>query len=178
MAAKKGWTRDNAISLGATAVALIALCTSIWDGCENRDYLRRSNEPQMIVSFFHNEGGSGYLIGNAGLGPARIGWLRAFVDDIEVFSWLEVGRALGLKSNPAFQHVNPALTYKPGPLSKLFWVKPGPLDQELQANRRRIQLRICFCSLFDECWIEESRTKEPKQVESCKPFPERPFFQG
>jgi hypothetical protein len=45
------------------------------------------------------------------------------------------------------------------------------VDQARQ--RGRIGMRACYCSLFDECWIAETRVFPPRSVASCtEPAPQ------
>lgn len=37
----------------------------------------------------------------------------------------------------------------------------------LNKERFQIQPRVCFCSVFDECWTTESRYAKPKRVTEC-----------
>ena len=46
----------------------------------NRDYLQRSQEPEMFASFYYGDG-CGYRYGNIGIGPARVEWFQILVDD-------------------------------------------------------------------------------------------------
>lgn len=41
------------------------------------------------------------------------------------------------------------------------------LDQARQ--RGRITMSVCYCSVFDECWIAQSYAFPPQQVNSCTP---------
>ena len=35
-------------------------------------------------------------------------------------------------------------------------------------------MRVCYCSVFDECWLSDLKTMNPPQVKSC-PAPKVPF---
>ena len=155
----------------ATLVALCALLLAVYTSWLNRDYLRRSNRPEMQVSFFFSDEGSGFLFGNTGLGPAYLEWFQILVDGKPQPSWLAMGGALGFKRPPTFKFVRPGRTYQINSYNKTFWVPPGPLDQELRANRRRIEIRACYCSIFDECWVESDKA-DPRSVKTCEPFPQ------
>jgi hypothetical protein len=49
----------------------------------------------------------------------------------------------------------------------------------LNAERWKIVVRICYCSIFDDCWISDNRKKAPVAVKQCPAswatFDERPF---
>ena len=56
------------------------------------------------------------------------------------------------------------------PASKALWAK---FEQE----RWKLQVRSCYCSIFDDCWTIEGQQAKPKPVASCPanwtPFGER-----
>ena len=37
----------------------------------------------------------------------------------------------------------------------------------LETVRDRIGIRVCYCSVFDECYLRVSGHREPKRVDSC-----------
>jgi hypothetical protein len=49
----------------------------------------------------------------------------------------------------------------------------------LEVERWKITVRACYCSIFDDCWILDSRKQDPQPVEACPPgwksFEERPY---
>jgi len=50
----------------------------------------------------------------------------------------------------------------------------GPLSDQLHGALRKIVMRACYCSVFDECWISDLRTLHPPRVKEC-PVPQVPF---
>jgi hypothetical protein len=168
--AKQKWSPDRLISFAAMFIALCALFVSIYNSYLNRNYLRKSTKPEMLVSFFYNDQGSGFMFGNVGLGSAYLNWFQILVDGKPQSSWLAMGGALGFSSPPHFEFVKPGRIYQINSYNKHFWAPSGPLDDELRKNRSRIKIRACYCSIFDECWIETDE-KDPIEVKSCKPFP-------
>lgn len=50
---------------------------------------------------------------------------------------------------------------------------------KLEVERWKVVVRSCYCSIFDDCWVTDSRKADPEPVESCptdwKTFDERPF---
>ena len=130
----KQWSADSYIALFAFIVALAALLLSIYNGWLNRDYLRKSTKPEMLVSYFYNDTGSGFMFGNVGLGPAYLEWFQIMVDGSPQPNWLSMGETLGLKEPPDFEFVRPGRIYQIDSYNKIFWVPAGSLDNELRAN--------------------------------------------
>ena len=62
-----------------------------------------------------------------------------------------------------------------------FAISPSPgnvdLFKKLNAERAKITARVCYCSVFDECWVSSGRAIRPDRVPSC-PAPVTPFQAG
>lgn len=50
---------------------------------------------------------------------------------------------------------------------------------KLDTERWKVVVRSCYCSIFEDCWVTDSRKADPEPVEACpanwKTFDERPF---
>lgn len=50
---------------------------------------------------------------------------------------------------------------------------------KLDTERWKVVVRSCYCSIFDACWVTDSRRADPQPVEACPvnwaKFDERPF---
>ena len=156
-------------------MAGIAIGNSIFTSHKDREYLRRSTRPQMLVSFYYNDEGAGYYFGNLGFGPAYLEWFQVTVDGEQKRSWDEVVQSLEFSGTPDIEFSNPGGTYHPEAYGRVFWVNPGPFSKELQAKRDRIEIYACYCSVFDECWAVANTAFEPMDVEECAPYPPGPF---
>jgi len=49
----------------------------------------------------------------------------------------------------------------------------------LEVERWKVAIRTCYCSIFDDCWVFDSKTKDARPVEVCPAewsrFEERPY---
>jgi hypothetical protein len=52
-----------------------------------------------------------------------------------------------------------------------------PRWERFKAAREKIGLRVCYCSVFDECYLREFYQHEPRRLKSC-PTPAVPFTGG
>ena len=52
--------------------------------------------------------------------------------------------------------------------------QPGELWKEFNVERDNITIRVCYCSVFDECWSGSGITTRADRVDSC-PTPAAPF---
>ena len=39
----------------------------------------------------------------------------------------------------------------------------------LNQKRFGVRVRVCYCSVFDECWVRDSSAKRPNPVKQCEP---------
>jgi hypothetical protein len=44
----------------------------------------------------------------------------------------------------------------------------------VRAGLGKVESRTCYCSVFDECWLADTRNQRPVKVKAC-PVPEVPF---
>ena len=62
--------------------------------------------------------------------------------------------------------------------TEFFALDRGPGDKDLwsrfNAERDKVTVRVCYCSVFDECWRGSGITNHPQRVAAC-PKPEVPF---
>ena len=156
------------------AIALCALLFSFYGAWLERDQVRRSSRPEMMMSYFFNQEGSGFLFGNVGLGPARLKWFQILVDGKPQINWADMLHSLGFPTRPEFSFVRPGPTWSADSYIRVFWLSPGPADEKLRAERDRVELSACYCSIFDECWLVTDQAG-PRAVDQCEPSPEVTF---
>lgn len=112
---------------------------------------------------------------NNGLGPALIGpvevrfrgrIMRSPVDLLASCCGYKENRAMQLRTAPI---VNVAL--RPGE-EILFMSLPAvtvnaDMVDLLDAVREDIQVRVCYCSIFEDCWTVEGQQAQPVPVKAC-----------
>lgn len=112
---------------------------------------------------------------NNGLGPALVGpvevkfrgrVMRSPVDLLTACCGYRDNRTMQLRTSPI---VNVAL--RPGE-EVLFMSLPAvsanaEMVDLLDAVREDIEVRACYCSIFDDCWIVEGPQAQPRPVETC-----------
>ena len=42
-----------------------------------------------------------------------------------------------------------------------------PRWARLEAVRDKIGIRVCYCSVFDECYLHDSAYREPRRIGAC-----------
>jgi hypothetical protein len=170
------WQPQMWISLSSALIALCALTFAIYQSLLQRQFLRLSVRPHMIISFNYDNDGAGFMFGNTGMGYGTIKTFEVLVDGRPQPNWQEVCRTLGFASSPAFEFLvpYPEEVLKPDSVHRSFWMPYGPEAEELKLKKERIFVKVCYCSVFDECWKVDSRSGLPERVNQC-PKPDIAF---
>lgn len=121
---------------------------------------------------------------NSGIGPARIAAVRVSVDGKARRTWPEVIEALtGMKDVSFGSSTIGGRVIRSGDVVNAMTLLGEPAQLVMDAladpgeSRRRVVIEICYCSVFDECWItaDSSTTTEPHPVEQCPDFGDEQF---
>jgi hypothetical protein len=112
---------------------------------------------------------------NNGMGPALIGpievkfhgrTMRSPFDLLAACCGYRENRAMQLRTSPI---VNVAM--RPGEEVMFMSLPAVTANAEmvdlLDAVREEIQVRACYCSIFDDCWTVEGPQAQPRPVEAC-----------
>jgi hypothetical protein len=165
-------------------VAFCSLLLSGYVAYLQREHDRLSTRPIFRLAYFHNDTGAGWRIVNSGLGPARIRGFKVFVDDVpqkpvENFSEV-IQNAFHLDAQANITFLNPwAGSILPAglPDEALAWLPPGPDADKIEAGQKRISFEVCYCSIYDECWLLKNISEAPAlgvPDNSCSSFSKDP----
>jgi hypothetical protein len=122
---------------------------------------------------------------NTGIGPARVRAVEVSFDGKPVTDFHSLLAVCCTDASSAtmqearhFSSGDPRGGMIPaGKFLQLFaWPQPpaDPRWARLDAVRRRVGIRVCYCSVFDECYVRDSGRREPERVEAC-PVPAIPY---
>lgn len=116
-------------------------------------------------------------VSNHGNGPARIKSLQVLLDGKPVASpskllaacCMEKGKAVAQYESQLFNVDGTVLAQRES--QTLFSLAPRDetarrINRKLSAAIPRIEIRSCYCSVFDECWIG-STSGPPREVKAC-----------
>lgn len=141
-------------------IAVLALLVSLDQAWQTRKHDKLSVRPYVYVSFRHSyEEGAGWTYSNFGLGPAILKSFEVRVDGVPQVDWEGALRSLAIveggPDKPATEWTVPRVgaVMEPGEPKKLFWMRPGRFTRPLMDNQERVEIKICYCSFYDECWI-------------------------
>lgn len=166
------------MSLSALLVAIFSLCLSAYGAHYARERERLLARPRYLISFYFDETGVGWKDSNIGLGPARIRGIHLFLDDVpqarpKLFSrpfkqLFQIPGPVPVK----FLNLEAGEIIKPDESDTLIWVPSGPEAEKVRVGYERVRLEVCYCSIYDECWLFQSWTGQitGKRDDACGPF--------
>jgi len=179
VSSKKNTRRSQLSSLTsglALAVSIFALAIGAWQTRLMQGQARASVWPFLAIGYTYNSNtdANGFIwhVDNNGVGPAKIETVALSVDGKPMKRWTDVLAALG-----ATPSINMSTTSLNGD------VIPPNLNREttieaLRINERevaalfkgaiaRFKMDICYCSVYDECWIAHWQQTKVDSVERC-----------
>jgi hypothetical protein len=183
---------DMLVAGAAILISLVSLGVAIQNSQVQNKMLTAASWP-MISYFTSNatvEGGKRMIrIGlvNAGVGPAKVEnvtmrWKGKPVTDILPFLVECCGAVV---KDGHYGHGLLLSTISPtvmmaGQQTTFFALPESPDNKEtwsrMDVARNEIELSICYCSVFDECWLSDGVSLHPPRVKSCpvggRPFPD------
>lgn len=173
---------DRVLSLAAIVAAIAAVVVAVYEARIAREHQRVSVWPYLIQYNSHVPGGE-YTrsVENVGLGPALVRSVQMRVDGQEKRAWNDVIFALIGEREPEliYSSLSRGLVLLPGTTRRALWLPPGERATRFWSavQTERLSVRVCYCSLYQECWISDSREEEPQRVDVCPADPEAEFLQ-
>ncbi|MEM9386007.1 MAG: hypothetical protein AAGA68_13160 [Pseudomonadota bacterium] len=178
------------ISVLQTILALAGLFTgavALWAALTETDAVRKqqlaSVLPDLVFAQSYNEAGEDarftFLAVNNGIGPARVRAMRVRVDEVAQTDWGAMLTALGAEADYRYgQSQIAGRLVRSGELIEVFQSRDPEVVELILGNRERIDVDVCFCSVFDECWTPTaSVTDLPTPVEQCPDYGGEQFLQ-
>jgi len=121
---------------------------------------------------------------NNGVGPARLEAMQFFYNGKPVANPRDfLNLCCAWNSNFVFMSEPVTGVLRPGQQTKFIRLARTDANsaiwERLNAERWKVVVRSCYCSVFDDCWVADNRKKRPEPVKSCPAnwttFDERPF---
>jgi len=182
---------DKILALSAVTISCISVILTFQHGAameemvkQNQKLVQANTWPYLVVFFSTADeaGNSLFKLGveNNGVGPARIGSVqveykgKAAVDARELAkrvaqeaghgdSWAihQIHQSVLGGVVPARQMVNILMAQDP--------YSPAWLVDALQKanDRKDMDVRVCYCSILEECWSAHLQGTQPEPVKSC-----------
>lgn len=172
----EGPSRGLAARIGAWSAMLIALSSlaiTLYEARATREHDRVSVWPRLAQESSDSAGIYDRSITNVGLGPALVRSHEVRLDDTVRTSWSPVVAALaGPAAQPSwfFSSVGAGTVILPGHTIHVLTVGGAGVDMR---QDRRVVGRVCYCSLYGECWTAASERPDPTPISSCDEKTER-----
>ncbi len=175
---------DRVLSASAALVAASALAVSVYQARIMREQQVMSAWPYVVQG---NTGVDPYarIVQNVGLGPALVRSFIVEVDGRPVHYWGELREAVEHGSRPApiatrstSSTLRRGLVLLPGTPSEVLHVEGADAAARMRAvlTDERVRMRVCYCSLYEDCWTSDTREYEPVRVAACPSDATREFY--
>jgi hypothetical protein len=151
----------------AMLIAVASLGITLYEARATREHDRMSVWPRLAQESSDSAGSYDRAITNVGLGPALIRSYEIRLDDTVRTSWSPIVSALAGSSTPRswfFSSVGAGTVILPGHSINVLTIVGAGVDMR---RDRRVVGRVCYCSLYGECWMAASDRADPWPVSSC-----------
>jgi hypothetical protein len=181
---------DLAVAFSALFVSLCSLGIALHHGRTMQRLVEANSRPFIQITTSNGNPSADsplghaftVLISNPGAGAARVERFSILIDDKPV---KDIGEALlrlaGLPADTkeesailgqiTYTAVAPSYLKAGSEQPVLFWPRTASnasvWDKDAEAGLKRVKFETCYCSIFDECWVENSHTFRPTAVASC-----------
>ena len=182
---------DVSLALSAFFVSLVSLGLAIHNGRTMERLVAANSYPDLEFEYgngydLHDGRGERpaiYLsLRNTGIGPARVHSLELPFNQrpvtnlrslLELCCTREPADALPKTSYRLSGDVRGAMLPAGRDLNLFAWPRPeaDPRWARLEAAYLQIGARVCYCSVFDECYVRDSARREPGRVRACPAAP-------
>lgn len=172
---------DITLAVSAVFISLMSLVLAIQHGHAMEKMVEVSSWPSMAVQFANAErdGTPHFSVWavNNGVGPAKLESIEIFVEGKaqsgpsallqSLLKGTDSERKLEFTTGDVVDMVFPARE-----TITLLDVLPGQFTPEqvqtIRVESAKIQARVCYCSVFDECWVlDQRKSNRAEPVKAC-----------
>ena len=167
------------LSVVGVVIAVLALYAALTESAAVRQQTAAAVWPfvQLMVENYDTgeEAGFSFAFTNAGVGPAKMRDLRVSVDGKVTRNWMELVQSVGGNTGaPVNRTFITDRVLRPDETVVVFGTTDAELARKIVGaiSKPRSALTFCYCSIFDECWLADSREgiQSPEPVEACPEF--------
>jgi len=154
---------DGVAAVIAALVGLLALCVSGYTAYIQRQQVRAQVWPYLETGISGSKRELSLV--NKGVGPALIRSVQIYVDGKPQRNWDAVYAALGLKFEyrPPYSTVNRVVLSAGERITQVLFRDSDDFNRYAK-QATRVQMRLCYCSTMNECWMRDEREKDPSRV--------------
>jgi hypothetical protein len=180
---------DVALSVSAVTISLISLLLGIGNGDAMKQLVAANSWPFVSIGISNRDEQRGPVLQivaqNKGIGPAKIEALEVFYKGHAAPNARALIHAMLGPQADGVREPYQGATFVGDVLSSKEIVTVLSVQDEsvgaanlgkLAAEAQNIEFRVCYCSVFNECWISDrtSGLAPPRPQKTCRP-PKTPF---
>lgn len=170
---------QTVLSVVGVLIAVLALYAALTESAAVRQQTAAAVWPfvQLMIEDYDtgDEAAFSLAFTNAGVGPAKMQHVRVSIDGNVARNWAElVASVEGDAGAPINRNFISDRVLRPDETVIVFSTKSADLARKLvdAVSTPRAALTFCYCSIFDECWLADTRKQlqAPESVEACPDF--------
>jgi len=161
------------LALTAIVLSLAALTVSVFEVSTIRDEQRIQVWPYIELAWHYDSDGFAIQATNKGIGPARVRTLDLRYEgtrytELDRLVLATVGEENAF-SYDLYSTTNPSRSVmSPDETAVLFSVPWEPRTRLLAERwNGTIGIEMCYCSVYDECWVARLDGPEPEPIAAC-----------
>lgn len=167
------------LSVAGVLIAVLALYAALTESAAVRQQTAAAVWPfvQLMLEDYDTGDAAGFSLAftNAGVGPAKMKDVRISIDGTVARNWSElVARVDGDTESTINRNFISDRVIRPDETVVVFSTNDADLARKLvgAVSKPRGALTFCYCSIFNECWLADSRNnlQAPELVEACPDF--------
>lgn len=175
---------QTVLSVAGVVIAIAALYAALTESAEVRRQTAAAVWPfmQLTVADYDTGDAADFSLKftNSGVGPARMQAVRLLVDGKPVTGLAQLAARMGGAGTDGFRrNFVSKRVFRPDETVEMIGTADPALARRLQAvyANPRNAITYCYCSIFDACWIADSRQdlQKPAAVERCPDFGDAAF---
>lgn len=142
-------------AIAAGIISLSALGVSLYEAHLMRMESRAAVLPILETWSFHGGEGFGINVANKGIGPALIRSVEPSRDGTAAQSWADLYAGVLEGEEPGFSMAMiTGNILMPGEVVTVIRVEPGDGSRLLWRSGDQVSMRICYCSVYEDCWTQ------------------------
>ncbi len=176
---------QTVLSVVGVVIAVLALYAALTESAAVRQQTAAAVWPfvQLMIEDYDTGDAAGFsfAFANVGVGPARMQDVRVSVDGKAIRNWTELVASVDGDAGAAVnRNFISDRVLRPDESVVVFSTMDAALARKLMGavSKPRGTLTFCYCSIFDQCWLADSRKdlQAPELVETCPDFGDETYF--
>lgn len=168
MSLKNKWYMQPEMMVGFSAlvVSLVAVIVSLYSASIDRDFARASLWPRVDIARSFSNQNYQYVLLNNGTGPALLKYAKVGYKGRYYSTWYELLSANGYPLQTFSQSHISTIVLPANNKTEAIKTKDTKLIDGLTKLDDELTIEICYCSVYDECWIA-TRSEKSSPVNQC-----------